>query len=494
MNYIRTAVLIIPLVIFSHPSTDFDRYFVDKTMRIDYFHAGDAREEFITLDQIYQQGAWAGNTHNLIDNFDNGRYYVKIYDFSSGELIFSKGFDCYFGEYKTTDKALKGIKRTYHETVLIPYPKKEVNFTLEARNRKNNLQPLFSQKIDPSGISIIKEKLDENVKIYDVCKNGDPHKKVDLAFIAEGYTLREEAKLKADLKRVEKIFFNQEPYKTFRDRFNIYCVFRPSEESGSDEPRRGIYKNTALNTGFNSIGLERYLLTEDNKTLRDTASNVPYDALVIIVNHSRYGGGGIYNLYCTFTADNQWFNYLFLHEFGHSFAGLADEYYTSTVAYNEFYPKGVEPTEPNITALLSAENLKWKDLAAPGIEIPTPWAKENFDGMDNDYQKVRAEFNRRIADMERSGAPDDEIVKVKNESDRLSTKHQKRMDAFLMGSKFWGKVGAFEGAGYSSRGLYRPMLDCIMFSKGAKPYCKVCERAVVRVIKHYSERVESGHE
>jgi hypothetical protein len=479
--------LFISGAMFAQASFNFNDYFVDKTMRLDYFHIGDAKQEWITVDQVYEQGIWAGSRRNLVDKFENGRYYAKIYDAASGQLIFSKGFDSYFGEYKTTSKALKGIKRAYHETILIPYPKKNIVFTLEVRDRENILQPLFSQEIDPSSVSIIKENLEKKVKVFEILKSGSPHEKVDIAFIAEGYTSGEEEKVEADLGRFTEIFFNHEPYRTYKDRFNIYGVFKPSEESGCDEPLPGIYKNTALNATFNSLGSERYLLTEDNRSLRDIAAHVPYDALFIMVNHKRYGGGGIYNLYCTFTVDNQWCEYLFLHEFGHSFAGLADEYYTSSVAYNEFYPRGVEPVEPNITALLDPENLKWKDSLTPDIEIPTPWEKEDFDKMDIAYQEIRREINERIATMKREKAPQAEVEKVEQESERLSREHAKKMDDYLSKSRFRDKVGAFEGAGYSAKGLYRPMLDCIMFTKGKKPFCKVCEQAVVRVIKHYSE-------
>ncbi len=465
----------------------FDDFFTDKTMRIDYFHIGDAKEEIVTVDKIYQQGIWAGSKAQLIDEFDNGRYYIKIFDAASGKLLYSKGFDSYFGEYKTTDSALKGVKRTYHETALIPYPQDKIVFKLEVRDRENTLQPFFSQEIDPSSVSIIKEKSEKGIKVYQILNNGDPHQKVDLAFIAEGYRGEEETKLRSDLKRLTAVFFDQEPFTRYRERFNIYGVLKPSAESGCDEPRRGIFKNTSLSASFNSLGSERYLLTEDNKSLRDIASVVPYDALVIMVNHKRYGGGGIYNLFCTFTVDNQWHKYLLVHEFGHSFAGLADEYYTSAVAYNEFYPRGVEPTEPNITALLDPQNLKWKNLLTAGIEIPTPWEKEEFDRMDTAYQKIRREINEKIARMKREGALESEVEKLEEESERLSREHAKEMDEYLSGSKYKSKVGAFEGAGYSAQGLYRPMLDCIMFSKGYKPYCKVCERAIIRVIEKLTQ-------
>jgi len=248
-------------------------------------------------------------------------------------------------------------------------------------------------------------------------------------------------------------------------------VFKPSAESGCDEPGYGQFKQTALGCSFDSLGSDRYLLTDDNRRLRDLASNVPYDALMIMVNHNRYGGGGIYNLYCTFTTDNQWYEYLMLHEFGHSFTGLADEYYTSQVAYNEFYPRGIEPVEPNITALLNPKDVKWKKLLTPGTAVPTPWEKEEFDRFDLAYQKVRQELNERIARMKREGAPKDEVTKLEAESEKLSLEQGKKVEEFLARSKYAGKVGVFEGAGYASTGLYRPAVDCIMFTKGAKPYC-----------------------
>ncbi len=480
-------VLLMSGILCAQDKSVFDDYFVDKTMRVDYMHIGDAKEETVTIDRIYEQGIWAGSKQNLVDSLNYGRYCIKIYDLSSGQLLFSKGFDSYFGEYKTTDLALKGIKRTYHESVLLPYPKSKIKFSFEVRDRKNILHSLFTQEINPASMGIIKEPLDEGVTVFELWKGGDPHVKVDLAFIAEGYTRDEEAKLKSDLQRFFEVFFRHEPYKSLKNEFNVYGVFKPSQESGCDEPRHGIFKNTALNATFNSLGSERYLLTEDNKSLRDIAAHVPYDTLVIMINQDRYGGGGIYNLYCTFTVDNQWHEYLLVHEFGHSFSGLADEYYTSSVAYNEFYPRGIEPMEPNITALLDPQNIKWKTFVTPGIEIPTPWEKEAFDRMDNEYQKIRQQINEKIARMKREGAPKEAVAKAEAESERLSKQHADKMDAYLAKSVFKGKVGAFEGAGYSSEGMYRPMLDCIMFSKGAKPYCKVCEQAIIKVIRQYTE-------
>jgi hypothetical protein len=466
----------------------FEKYFSDKTMRIDYFHIGDLKSELITIDKIYQYDVYSGNRRNLIDSFNNGKYYVKIYDGSSGELIFSKGFDTYFGEYQTSSDGENGKKRTYHESAIIPYPKSSIKFSIEKRDDKNLLKEIFKTEIDPGSISIIKDKIkDASVKVYQSLKNGDPGNKVDVAVIGEGYIKDEESKFQSDLDRFTQIFFKQEPYKSYKNRFNVYGIFKASEESGVDEPDAGIFKNTVLNATFNSLGSERYLLTEDNKTLRDLAAHVPYDAIYIMVNHKRYGGGGIYNWVCTFTADNQWSEYLFLHEFGHSFAGLADEYYTSDVAYNEFFKKTVEPVEPNITALLNPADIKWKDKLTSEIQIPTPWNKKDFDSLDYKWQAERRELNKRIAELKREKKSKDEIVAAEEEYNLKDKKHSEMVNRFLKKDINSNKVGAFEGAGYSQFGLYRPMIDCIMFSKAQKNFCKVCEEAIIEVIKFYSE-------
>lgn len=466
---------------------DFERYFVDKTMRIDYYHTGDANEEFVSVDRIYQQGIWAGSRKKLIDTFNNGRYYAKMYDAESGTLLFSKGFDSYFGEYQTTGAASEGIKHTYHETALLPYPRQKIRFVLEARKKDGALTPIHDQTIDPSDFSIARESLVSGVEVTNLLQNGDPHGKVDIAIIAEGYTAEEKEKFQKDLKKFTEVFFRYEPYASQKANFNMYGVFKPSLESGCDEPSHGIFKQTALGVTFDSLGSERYLLTEDNRSLRDIAAHVPYDALYIMVNHDRYGGGGIYNFYCTFTTDNQWYEYLFIHEFGHAFGGLADEYYTSSVAYSEFYPQGQEPNEPNITALLNPDALKWKALATPGTAIPTPWEKAGFDEISVKYQAVREEMNGEIAQLKREGAPEKEVEAAEKRSEQMSRKNAKEVDHYLAGSDFVGQVGAFQGAGYASEGFYRPMLDCMMFTRGAKPFCQVCQNALSRAIEHYLE-------
>jgi hypothetical protein len=410
----------------------FERSFVDETLRVDYLQGGDASEEFITLDRVYRQGAWAGSRAHLIDPFEVGRTLVEIRDPGTGALIFARRLDSYFGEYRTTSEASKGVKRAYQSTVLVPFPKAKVKLSIKNRQKDRSDKTLLETLIDPSSSTVSREPLGRGSKVIDVQVAGDPHGKVDLVIVAEGYTLADEAKLRADLKRFGDIFFSIEPFTSARGRFNIRGVWQPSEDRGCDEPSRGLWRSTSVGASFDALGLERYMLTEENKALRNIAANVPYDVVYIMVNSPRYGGGGIYNLYCTFTADNQWSPYVFLHEFGHHFAALADEYYTSSVAYNDFFPAGVEPFEPNVTALLDPSRIKWKALVTPDIALPTPWEKATFDDMDIAFQKSRESINARIAEASRSGAPAKEVEALKGDAERLSLDHARKMDASLL--------------------------------------------------------------
>lgn len=481
----------LPILLFSfgkvYCQINFDQYFTGQVLRIDYFHIGDAEREMVTLDQLYQYGQWPGSKKNLIDELNYGAYYYKVYEAASEKLIYSKGFDSYFKEYQFTEVASEGQLKTFHETAILPYPRQTVIFALEKRNPEGQFKEVFREIIDPDAIRIIKNIApDPTARIFQSLDNGDIHQKADIAIIAEGYTVEQMNKFEADLERFTQVFFQSEPCRANKSKFNVYGVFKPSAESGVDQPRYGIYTQSAVEATFNSMGSERYLLTEDNKALRNIASHVPYDALYIMVNSDRYGGGGIYNFYCTFTSDNQWSEYLMVHEFGHSFFGLADEYYTSSVAYTDFYPAGYEPAEPNITALKDPENLKWKHLVKPSTPIPTPWNKETYDAADVLWQTDRSELNENTARLNKANDQEaaEEAEKVYNIRDR---EHAQHMQEMLEQNQYYGQVGAFEGAGYASTGLYRPMINCIMFSKSTPNFCLVCREAMQKIINRYAE-------
>lgn len=479
-------LLLLSISAFADNSVTFDNHFFDKTLRIDYFHTGNSEKEIVAIDKIYDYDKWAGSTKTLLDPFKIGLFKIKVFDLKTNKLIYSKGFNSYFGEYQTTDEAINGVFQTYHETALIPFPKKSIKFVLERMDKMHKLIKVFETEINPERIMIAKPICNKNLKVFKSHYSGEPHNKVDIVIVAEGYTKSEMSKFKKDLKYYTDVFLKQKPYSETKNSFNISGIFLPSQDSGPSEPAHGLYKNTAIKTTFSSLGSYRYLLTKDNKALRDAASAIPYDAVFVMVNSQRYGGAGIYNFFCTFTSDNMWSDYVFLHEFGHSFSGLADEYYSSSTSYNDFYPKGIEPSEANITRLLNGkDNIKWKRLLTEGIEIPTPWNKKLYDKNDADYQKIRGELNNKIAELSKNKKNNEELKKIKKKSEKLSKEHKKWGDDFFKNSKYANKVGVFEGAGYSSEGIFRPSLDCIMFSIGKKPFCPVCSDQIEKMILSY---------
>jgi hypothetical protein len=488
----KGSLLIISLILITgiipgQPKVAFDDYFIDKAMRIDFYIIGDAREEIITIDHIYQEEVWPEGKNNLIDTFNNGRFALKAYDVASNQLIYSRGFDCIFGEYKTTAPALNGVKKTFNRSLRIPFPKHPVLLVIEGRDKKNLLHPLYNENIDPSDYHIIRETSGTPDFIYEALNNGDPHQKVDLAFVAEGYTAEDKDKFKSDVDRFLGYLFEIEPYRSYKERFNIYGILRPSAESAMDEPRQGVFKKTVLNASFNAFDLDRYMLTEEGKRLREIAAQVPYDVIVILVNSKRYGGGGIYNDYCITTVDNPASKRVFLHELGHSFAGLADEYYTSDVSYNDFYPKGVEPLEPNITALLNPEQLKWKGLLSPDLQIPTDWGKEKLESLQAERQKNRQAMLKEIESAKQKGLSDKRIKGIEERFRKVDSEISKQVgEVRKQYSYLEDKVGVFEGAGYAAKGLYRPMIYCLMISSPKGEFCLVCQKAITRMINYYS--------
>jgi hypothetical protein len=463
----------------------FDDFFQDSTLRVDLYHSGNATREEMTIDRLLAQGTWAGSTRNLIDPFGMGRYAVKLYEVFSNRLIYARGYDSYFGEYKSTKPAKEGSERTFHETVLVPMPKNKVLLVIEMRDKQNLYRPMWTFGVDPGDYHIIRESPGRGYRVYDIVNNGDSHRKVDLVVVGEGYTAAEAAKFERDLHRYADILFDVEPYKHLRKDFNIRGVLPLSPESGVDEPRQGNYRATALGLTFNSLDSDRYLLTEDNRALRDAVAAVPYDCILVMANMKRYGGGGIYNWITTFTSDGTWPDYVFLHEFGHAFAGLGDEYYTSDVAYDEFYAKGVEPAEPNLTALLDRSNIKWKDLVSPGLSIPTEWGERTFDSLGLVRDSLWKSKAEALDARKRAGEDAESLKRVAEEFDGKMKEVNDDLLVFMERHPLRGKIGAFEGGGYSPKGIYRPTVNSIMhqFNKSDRIFFAVSERAIERMVR-----------
>ncbi len=466
----------------------FAAHFADRTLRIDLHHGGDAQTDQYALDRVLHQGEWAGSRTALVDDLGLGRYEARLLDAQTGAVLFSRGHDSYFGEYRTTAPARDGVWRVYQESVLAPLPLRPVDLVILRRDAADGeLREIFRAPIDPAAVTVADEPLASDVIIHVAHRGCDPHAGLDVAILGEGYTRAQTGKFVADVERFAGALLAQEPYASLRDHLSIRGVLAVSQDPGCDEPGRGVFARTPLGCTFGSLGSERYLMTEDDRAVRDLAAHVPYDAVAIMVNHDRYGGGGIYNAFCTFTSDNQWSEYVFIHEFGHHFGGLADEYYTSQIAYLDLYPRDREPAEPNITILADPAALKWGAAVEPGTPLPTPWDKATYDRRDEAYQEQRAAINARIGELMRGGGDPQEIARLKQEGEDLSRTHQAWVDGFFAASPWQGVVGAYEGAGYTREGMYRAELDCIMFSKGLKPFCAACRTHLERLVRRAGE-------
>jgi hypothetical protein len=442
-----------------------------RTMRLDYFHTGDASGETFSLDRVVLEPlSWPGNPRKAIDDSNLGKYLFEVVDRGSNRVLFSRGFASIYGEWETTGEA-KEIKRTFPESLRFPAPEAPVQIVLKKRDARNAFREVWTVLLDPKDIFIDTSKPPSPGPLLEIQKSGDPAEKVDLLILGDGYAAAERAKFEKDARRLTDLLFAVSPFKERRSDFNVWGMCPPAEESGISRPSTGVHRRSPLGATYDAFGSERYVLTFENRAFRDAASYAPYDFVEILTNSRTYGGGGIFGLYATVAADSLWAPYVFIHEFGHHFAGLADEYFTSSVAYEPASVR-VEPWEANATALLDPGNLKWKDLVTAGTPIPTPWKKEEF-------EKASREFQAKRRKLRAENRPEEEIDALFKEEQILETK--------LLGTdKYSGKVGAFEGCLYESKGYYRPQEDCIMFTRDEVPFCAVCRRGIERVIDLYS--------
>ena len=447
----------------------FDELFIDKTMRADYFHTSNRGEEIIALDRIVSDGPWAGSRTRLIDTTNLGKYYFEVIDRETNQAVYSRGFASVYGEFETTDEA-KQRPSTFHESLRFPWPKKSVQVVLKKRDKDNAFQQIWSTIIDPGSRFVNPADVRPAGKLFTVVENGPAAEKVDLLVMGEGYTDAELPKFQSDLKRLLGKLFDTEPFKSRKRDFNVRALQLPASKSGVHRPRTRDDRRTAISTEYNIFDSERYVLTLDNRALRDAASAAPYDFLEILVNEKQYGGGGIFMDQATAAVDTGFAEYVFVHEFGHHFAGLADEYYTSDVAYATGAAEHPEPWEPNATA--NGAHPKWMDLVDKDAPLPTPWDKEQFETHQREYQAERRKLRN-------ANVPETQM-------DELFRREQEWETKFLGAQKYAGKVGAFEGAAYEAKGLYRPQVDCIMFTRDEVGFCRVCRRAIETIMDQYS--------
>jgi IgA Peptidase M64/Peptidase M64 N-terminus len=443
---------------------------VPRTLRLDYVHSGNAREERFALDALFLEGAWPGRMDRSLDDTNSGKYFFEVIDRATNRPLYSRGFASIYGEWETTDEASER-DRAFHESLRFPEPSGPVQVVLKKRDARGAFREVFQVLVDPKDPAIQRPPAPANVKAWAVLENGRPQDKVDVLLIGDGYTAGEMEKWHKDARAMVGLLFEQSPFKERKSDFNVWAIDVPADESGVSRPSDGVHRRSPVGAAYDSFGSERYVLTMENERFREIAAAAPYEFVEIVVNDRKYGGGGIFNLYATAPADSQWIPYLFVHEFAHHFAGLADEYYTSAVAYGK-KDERPEPWEPNATA--DPKAAKWADLVSSGTPLPTPWAKQKFETLQADFQarrrKIRAEHR-----------PEDEM-------DALFREEKATITALLGSGDFARKLGAFEGANYEATGYYRPQADCIMFTRDEVGFCAVCRRALLRIIDLYATK------
>ena len=442
------------------------------TWRLDFFHTGGQGLEVFSVDKaLVEPLPWSGTASSDLDRTGFGSYRFEVRD-TTGRMLFSRGFSPIYAEWTTTEEA-SHMHRTFHESLRFPEPRSIVDILVFKRDKANRFIEAWRTRLDPAD-QFIDRSTPQAHTALEVEHNGDPATKVDVLFLGDGYTAAEcRAKFAKDARRMADAMFAVEPYKRRRKDFNIWGICPPSPQSGISRPSTGVNIASPLGATYDVFGSERYVLTMDNRAFRTIASWAPYDFATILVNNDTYGGGGLYNIYSTVAVDNDWASYLFVHEFGHHFAGLADEYFTSPVAYQP-PEKIIEPWEPNVTALLDRRNLKWRDLATRGVPIPTPWPKEEFEKYSRALQVRRA---RLRADRR----PESEMTALFRE--------EMAFDSTLFASaKHARDAGAFQGANYDAKAFYRPAIDCIMFTRDNVPFCPVCRKTIEQVIDFHTAR------
>lgn len=422
----------------------FEDYFVEKTMRVDFYHAGDSETEYFFLDEIIEEPYWAGNKNYLVDDRGMGNQMFKIIDKASGKVIYSRGYSTLFSEWQATPEA-KITSKAMPEGVVFPYPKNDVIIEIHSRSNNTGLfTKKFSYEIDVDHYFI--RKSTPTLQTIDIQYSGHPGKCIDIVLLSEGYTAEEKDKFIEACYGFAEDIFSYEPYTSNRKKFNIRAVWVPSKDSGISIPGEHIWKNTALNVHYYTFYSERYQMTEDYQRILDVAANAPYDMIYILTNSQKYGGGGIYNFYGISAADipGASTRKTYSHEFGHQFVGLGDEYVGGS-EMDGIYVDGVEPWEPNITTLADLDSKAWKQLLGDA-PVPTPVKETNWEL--NPQNPESADFNPK---------------------------------------KPW-KLGVYEGGGYVDKGVYRPWPNCMMnWFHRIDVYCPVCQHEIQQTIDMFTE-------
>lgn len=402
----------------------FEQTFRDSTLRIDYTFAGNAQAQEISVDKLNMMPRWYGKRKHLAELPVQGNGQITVRDHSTHEVVYRNSFSTLFQEWLDYDEA-KTTRKSFENVFLIPMPRTKVDVTVDLRNNRHEVMTTFTHTVDPSDI-LIKHIGFSGVTPYATLNAAaDTTRCIHIAFLAEGYTKDEMNVFLKDAQIATDALFAHEPFASAKDKFNVVAVESESKESGTSEPSKGLWKKTVLGSHFDTFYSDRYLTTLNLKAMHDQLAGTPYEHIIVLVNTEKYGGGGILNSYNLSMTHHEKFRPVVVHEFGHSFAGLGDEYAYESEAI-PMYPHDVEPWEPNLTTLHDF-NGKWEDLIAKKTPVPTP----------------------------------------------QTTKYEKQ-------------VGVYEGAGYSVKGVYRAMQDCRMRTNENPEFCPVCRRAIQKLIDFYT--------
>lgn len=440
MKKILSASLLLALWAIPGSASDFDACFADSTLRIDYVFGGGPRGASVMLDTQSKSAGWYGKRHRLSKVPLEGNGSIFVTDPATGDTLYRQSFSSLFQEWIYIPEA-KQISRSFENSFLVPLPKREADITVVLNDNRHKPIASSTHRYRPDDELVEARAVSPYYHEY-VHRGGDPRECIDIAMVAEGYTEGEKDLFIADAKRMAEEILSYEPYASRKDRFNILAVMTPSRDSGVSVPLEGIWKDTAFGSHYSTFYSSRYLTAPKVKKLHESLHGLPYEHIMILANTDRYGGGGIYNSYQLATTHNEHSLPVTVHEFGHSFGGLADEYFY-TDEQNDTYPLDIEPWEPNITTMTDFDS-KWKDMIEPGTPIPTP----TDDKGGNRGQKMSKDSER---------------------------KHDKPV------------VGVYEGGGYRAKGVYRPVETCRMRDNYYPAFCPVCEASIARLIDFYTK-------
>ena len=338
---------------------DFNTYFADKTLRIDYNFSGNAKEQHIAVDELKLSPRWYGKRKRLAELPMEGNGQITVKDHKSGTTIYRNSFSTLFQEWLSYPEA-ETTSKAFENVFLVPMPKDTVDITIDLRNNRREVVASLTHQVVPSDI-LIRHIGEHNVTPYETLLQAkDTTKCIRIAFLAEGYQQHEMPTFINDAKIAIEALFAHEPFKSMKERFNIVAVKAPSIDSGTSEPGNGIWKQTALSSHFDTFYSDRYLTTLNLKDLHDLLAGTPYEHIIVLVNTEKYGGGGILNSYNLSMTHHPKYRPVVVHEFGHSFAGLADEYAYETEDI-PMYPHDIEPWEKNITTKVDFHG-KWEDM------------------------------------------------------------------------------------------------------------------------------------